>query len=357
MWMYQFRHGLLQQGVTLKGKLRKGPYGHESDPRVYMIKEKIGSGGYGEIWLADDQQGRRYAVKASINLEDGRKEAECTVEAAGLVLNRPECAGVPNVHDHFLTETDAYGKELLVRQPIYILVMDYIEGWTLRKIIDTKRFPERLEVFMMHQLVSLLHLMHTNTRHGLMHRDIKSDNIILSKTGRVYLIDFGCACFGPSSDEVLGTQYFMSPEVVRQRYGAPRYGMKTDIWSLGVTAIEIGEAMAPLENHPFARLNIWCCFEEIDNGRAPRGTGEIFYWTKDFMDFAEFALQKNDEDRATAADLLKTDWLRKGTRDGQQALEGLRQIAEMMSRGPEAYRRPQRELDWLRKQPGFRGRG
>eukprot|EP00747_Dinoflagellata_sp_TGD_P129696 gnl/TRDRNA2_/TRDRNA2_174723_c0_seq2.p1 gnl/TRDRNA2_/TRDRNA2_174723_c0~~gnl/TRDRNA2_/TRDRNA2_174723_c0_seq2.p1 ORF type:complete len:397 (-),score=51.62 gnl/TRDRNA2_/TRDRNA2_174723_c0_seq2:57-1124(-) len=355
MWMYQFRHGLLQQGVTLKGKLRKGPYGHESDPRLYTIREMIGSGGYGQIFLADDQQGRTYAVKASIDLNGTRREAECTTEAAGLVINRPECAGVPNVHDHFATETDAYGKRLLVPDPIYIIVLDYIEGWTLRKIIDKMRFPERLEVFMMHQLVSLLHLMHTNTRHGLMHRDIKSDNIILSKTGRVYLIDFGCACFGPSSNEVLGTQYFMSPEMVRQRLGAPPYGMTTDIWSLGITAIEIGEAMAPLENHPFARLNIWSCFEEIDNGRAPRGNGEIFTWSKASMDFFEFALQKEHEDRATAAELLETDWLRKGTRDGQEALEGLRKIAEFMSH--EEYGRPKEEMDWLRKQPGFRGRG
>ncbi|BHF68040.1 Serine/threonine-protein kinase 4 [Sparganum proliferum] len=136
------------------------------------------------------------------------------------------------------------------------------------------------------------------------HRDIKAGNILLTNSGMAKLADFGVA--GQLADTlakrntVIGTPYWMAPEVI-QEVG---YNCSADIWSLGITAIEMADGKPPLgEEHPMRALFM------IPSQPSPRLRREDA-WSPDFVSFVNSCLSKLPEARPSAADLLATDFVR-----------------------------------------------
>ncbi|HEY6551071.1 MAG TPA: PASTA domain-containing protein [Solirubrobacterales bacterium] len=198
----------------------------------YTVLQRIGSGGMADVWLADDTHlQRRVALKVlhARFAQDGefverfRREAEA---AAGLQH--------PNVVAVF-DRGDVDGT--------YYIAMQYLEGRTLKQLIDAGLTPEQA-VGLIRQVLEGARFAH---RHGVVHRDLKPQNVIVDADGKATVTDFGIARAGVSeitqAGSVMGTPHYLSPE---QAQGFDVTAV-SDLYSIGVMLYEALTGRVPFE--------------------------------------------------------------------------------------------------------------
>src|SRR6188472_1615017 len=198
----------------------------------YRLERKLGSGGMADVWLAEDQElGRHVAVKILHEryandeqfVERFRREA---THAAG--LSHPN---IVSIYDRGV----AGGS--------YYIVMEYIEGRTLKELIVTRGpCPVPVAISYVRQVLAALRYAHRN---GIVHRDIKPHNVLVDHEGRVKVADFGIARAGSSqmteAGSIIGTAQYLSPEQAR---GAP-VDESSDLYSTGIVLYELLTGKVP----------------------------------------------------------------------------------------------------------------
>ncbi|KAI2617826.1 Pkinase-domain-containing protein [Hypoxylon sp. NC1633] len=260
----------------------------EGDPReIYRGFNKIGQGASGGVYTGHERGSNRLVAIKQMNLEQQPKKDLIINEI--LVMKESSHPNIVNFIDSYLC-----GGELWV-------IMEYMEGGSLTDVVTFNIMTEGQIASVCRETLKGLQHLHSK---GVIHRDIKSDNILLSLDGNIKLTDFGfCAQINEAHNKrttMVGTPYWMAPEVVTRK----EYGRKVDIWSLGIMAIEMIEGEPPyLTESPLRAL--WLI--------ATNGTPQIkeeHNLSPVFRDFLYFALKVDPEKRASAHDLLRHDFMK-----------------------------------------------
>ncbi|XP_042297415.1 serine/threonine-protein kinase TAO3 isoform X1 [Sceloporus undulatus] len=138
--------------------------------------------------------------------------------------------------------------------------------------------------------------------HCKIHRDIKAGNILLTEPGQVKLADFGSASIASPANSFVGTPYWMAPEVILAM-DEGQYDGKVDVWSLGITCIELAERKPPLFN-----MNAMSALYHIAQNDSPMLQSNE--WTDSFRGFVDYCLQKIPQERPSSAELLRHEFVR-----------------------------------------------
>ena len=210
----------------------------------YKYIRPLGRGGCGEVFLAENRKlGNCWAVK--VIQKEGNSSVSGYIEPQ--ILKRLNHPALPRICDVYENETEIY------------IIEDYIEGVCLKQELDLKEnFEEQQVIDWGIQLFSVLDYLHNQTPDPIIYGDMKPHNIILTKEGFIKLIDFGISKTESKRDKpdnlnetallsetaFIGTKGYAAPE----QYSGEGISKSTDIYSLGITLIQLASGINPLKS-------------------------------------------------------------------------------------------------------------
>lgn len=248
----------------------------------YNILSKIGEGGAGSVFLCEHKEtGESYAIKRIVPKSDKHRD---------MILNEIVLTKLSS-SQYIVQYYESYDYDGYLW-----LVVELMKGSLTDLILERAgAIPESTIAYIMREILLGLEIMHSQFR---IHRDIKSDNILIGIDGSVKLGDFGYAAQLTQEHEmrhsVVGTPSWMAPELVV----GMDYGVSVDIWSLGIVAIEtvVGEP-------PYLNENPMKALYYIATKPSPKLPNDK-KWSSNFHDFVNSCLVKDPETRPTSNILL-----------------------------------------------------
>lgn len=267
--------------VLDEAALKKAP------EEVFEILEKLGEGSYGAVFKARHKEtGAILAVK-QVPLENDLQDIIKEIS----MIKECDSPYIVKYYGSYFKDTDLW------------IVMEYCGAGSVADVMRLRRkVIEEAEIatILQYSLKGLEYL-HSKLK---IHRDIKAGNILLNHEGKAKLADFGVA--GQLSDAmakrntVIGTPFWMAPEVI-QEIG---YDVKADIWSLGITAIEMADGRPPYADiHPMRAIF-------MIPTKPPPTLAEKDKFSPQFNDFLAKCLKKNPAERPTATELLEHPFIK-----------------------------------------------
>ncbi|XP_019854927.1 PREDICTED: serine/threonine-protein kinase 24-like [Amphimedon queenslandica] len=257
------------------------PLGKSGDPEVLFTRlKKIGKGSLGEVFKGIDIKSKEVLSFKIIELEEPEVEID---DIPREISVQPECDSpyIAKYYGSYVKETKLW------------IVMEYLGGGSALDLMQPGPVEEVYIATILREVLHGLDYLHTQ---GKLHRDIKASNVLFSTTGQVKLTDFGVA--GQLTDTmnkrntIVERPFWMAPEVITRTV----YDTKADIWSLGITAIELAQGQPPhADLHPIRALFL------IPKSNPPELLGN---YSESFKEFIAICLNKDPNNRPSARDLL-----------------------------------------------------
>lgn len=209
---------------------------------VYCISDCCGRGSFGSVFRAYSDKSKAVVAVKLIDMSPAKEQVDMILREVSLnqrayVSSNGRC---PRFIDAFALNVKKMGSS----RTFVVIVSEYIDGMSLLDLIQANEtLSETFATYILHEVAAFLRSIHSER---MIHRDIKSSNILVSSSGAIYVCDFGVARVLseqlPTTSTLSGTPFWMAPEIL----SGESYDVAVDVYSLGITCIEMVHGQPPI---------------------------------------------------------------------------------------------------------------
>ncbi|XP_055686070.1 serine/threonine-protein kinase mig-15 isoform X7 [Lutzomyia longipalpis] len=278
---------------------------------IFELIEVVGNGTYGQVYKGrHTKTGQLAAIKVMDVTEEEEQEIKLEINVLKKYSNHRNIA---TYYGAFIKKSPAGKDDQLW------LVMEYCGAGSVTDLVKSTKgqsLKEEWIAYICREILRGLSYLHTNK---VIHRDIKGQNVLLTDNAEVKLVDFGVSAQLDRTigrrNTFIGTPYWMAPEVIAcDENPDATYDNRSDLWSLGITALEMAESQPPLcDLHPMRALFL------IPRNSPPRLKSRK--WSKKFQGFIDTVLVKDYHQRPYTEQLLKHPFIKEQPTERQVRIQ------------------------------------